>query len=130
MKPLVALAGLLLFVLQASGSSGPQISALVGDWSGTSLCQVKPSPCHDENVIFRVSNPHQDKITIQADKIVDGKEVTLGVNDWTYDQSTGALTWHIPRGDWELIVDDNTMEGTLVGPDNVVFRKIHLKKSR
>ena len=130
MKPLVALAGLLLVVLQASASSRPPISALVGDWSGTSLCEVKPSPCHDENVIFRVSNPREDKITIQGIKIVDGKETTMGVNEWTYDQSTGALTWHIPRGDWKLIVDDNTMDGTLVVPHNVVFRKIHLKKSK
>lgn len=130
MKPLIGLAGLLLFVLQAPTSSGPRISALVGDWSGTSLCQVEPSSCHDENVVFRVSNPHEDKITIQADKIVDGKALTMGVGEWTYDQSTGALTWHIPRGDWKLIVDDNTMDGTLIVPDNVVFRKVHLKRSK
>jgi len=26
-----------------------------GTWEGTSLCQVKPSPCHDEHVIYRVT---------------------------------------------------------------------------
>ena len=61
-----------------SGGSPPKISDLVGDWSGASLCQVNPSPCHDENVVFRFSNPHEDKITVRADKIVDGKPVTMG----------------------------------------------------
>jgi hypothetical protein len=111
------------------GSSAPPISDLVGDWTGTSLCQVKPSPCHDEDVIFRFSKPHDDKITVQADKIVNGRSVTMGISEWTYD-STGTLTWRIPRGDWKLIVSDTTMDGTLIVPDNVVFRKIHLKKSK
>lgn len=114
----------------AFGFAAPRISDLVGDWAGTSLCQVKPSPCHDEHVVFRFSQPHQDKITVQADKIVDGKPVTMGVSEWTYDKSTGTLTWHIPRGDWKLIVSDSTMDGILIVPDNVVFRKIHLKKSK
>jgi hypothetical protein len=114
----------------ALGFAAPQISDLVGDWAGTSMCQVKPSPCHDEKVVFRFSKPHEDKVSVQADKIVDGKPVTMGVGEWTYDKSAGTLTWHIPRGDWKLIVSDTTMDGTLIVPDNVVFRKIHLKKSK
>lgn len=109
--------------------SAPPISDLVGDWSGTSLCQEQ-SPCHDEDVIFRFSKPHEDKITVQADKIVDGKPVTMGASEWTYDKSAGTLTWQMPRGNWKLIVDGDTMDGTLAVPDNVVFRKIHLKRSK
>jgi hypothetical protein len=125
------LTALIILATHASalGFAAPQISDLVGDWTGTSLCQVKPSPCHDENVVFRFSKPHENKITVQADKIIDGKPVTMGAGEWTYDKSTGTLTWQIPRGDWKLIVNDATMDGTLIVPDNVVFRKIHLKKS-
>lgn len=128
----IVMTALAIFASQAYalGLSAPEISDLVGDWSGTSLCQVKPSPCHDENVIFRFSKPHEDNITVQADKIVDGKAVTMGIGEWTYDKSTGTLRWQIPRGDWKLIVNDNAMDGTLIVPDNVVFRKIHLKKSK
>jgi len=129
MKLFVVLGGLIVYVVQAATASPPRISALVGNWSGTSLCQVKPSPCHDENVVFRFSNPHEDKVTVQADKIVDGKAVTMGSGEWAYDQSTGTLIWHIPRGNWKLIVDGNTMNGILTVPDNVVFRKIHLQRS-
>lgn len=108
----------------------PELSDLVGDWSGTSLCQVKPSACHDENVVYHLSNPHDDKITIQADKIVDGKPMTMGTGDWTYQKSARALTFEIPRGTWKLIVSGDTMDGTLTETDGTVFRKVHLSRSK
>jgi len=128
----IALAALIIVTLQipARGFSAPQISDLAGEWSGTSLCQVKPSPCHDEEVVYRISKPHQDKVSIQADKIVDGKPVTMGISEWTYDKSRGTLTWKMPRGTWKLTVDADTMDGTLIVPENVLFRKIHLKRSK
>ena len=126
----VAALTILGFQGHAHAFSAPQISDLVGDWSGTSLCQVRPSPCHDEQVVYRISKPHQDKITIQADKIVEGKPVTMGVSDWTYEKSSGTLTWEMPRGTWKLVVDADTMDGTLIIPENVLFRKVHLKRSK
>lgn len=126
----VIVALILAFQNYAFVISAPQVSDLVGTWTGTSLCQVRPSPCHDEDVVFRFSKPHEDKITIQADKIVDGKPVTMGVSEWTYKKSDQALTWEMPRGKWKLVVNGDTIDGTLVVPDNVVFRKIHLKKSK
>ena len=109
-----------------------QVSALdlVGDWSGTSLCQVRPSPCKDEQVVFRLSHPQNSKIYIQADKIVEGKSVTMGAGDWSYDSVSQALTWEIPRGTWKLVVAGDEMNGTLVTRDNLVFRKIHLHRSK
>lgn len=125
-------AALMILTLQAPARafSAPQISDLVGEWSGTSLCQVKTSPCHDEDVIYRISKPHEDKISIQADKIVDGKSVTMGVSDWIYDKSSGTLSWEMPRGTWKLVVNGDTMDGTLIVPDKVLFRKVHLKRSK
>ena len=103
---------------------------LVGDWSGTSLCQVRPSPCNDEQVVFRLSHPQNNRIYLQADKIVDGKSVTMGAGDWSYDSASQALTWEIPRGTWKLVVAGDEMNGTLVTRDNVLFRKIHLHRSK
>jgi hypothetical protein len=54
----------------------------------------------------------------------------MGVGDWTYDRVARALTWEIPRGTWKLVVEGNAMNGTLVVPENVVFRRIHLTKSK
>ena len=118
--------------LNASNIKSPEVSDLVGKWTGTSLCQVKPSACHDENVIFRFSHPQRDRITVQADKIVDGQPVTMGVSDWTYDKPTLSLTYKIPQGTWKLAVNANAnmMEGTLTTPDGAIFRKVHLERAQ
>src|SRR5947209_20142629 len=119
----------------AQGGSSPRkqtghIAYLVGDWSGTSLCQVRPSACNDERVVFHFSNPQANKITVAADKIVDGKMVNMGSGLWTYGQCAGKLEWQIPQGVRKIAVEGDRMDGTLVGPDNVVFRKVHLRKSK
>lgn len=120
--------------LAAFGESAkpPNLADLVGDWQGTSLCQVKPSACHDESVLFRFSNPRKESstITVQADKIVEGSPVTMGTGDWHYDKDKAELTWTIPRGTWSLIVAGTTMNGTLKLPDGTLFRKIQLTRSK
>lgn len=113
-----------------STQTAPEIGELVGDWSGTSICQVKPSACHDEKVVYHLSGPHENKIKIQADKIVDGKPVNMGASEWTYDKPTRTLKWQIPQGTWQLVVNGNAMEGTLTAPDSIVFRKVHLSRSK
>src|SRR5437588_13074976 len=79
-------------------------AALVGDWTGTSLYQVRPSPCHDEQVVFRLSHPRQGKINVQADKMVNGKAVTMGADDCSYDPVSRVLSWVSPRGTWKCTV--------------------------
>ena len=128
------LAALLLMMVcvpgLATNKKRVEISDLAGEWSGTSLCQVKLSPCHDEQVVFRLSNAKKDKIQLQADKIIDGKAVTMGVDDWSYDSTSQALTLEIARGTWKLIVDGDEMNGTLITRDNLVFRKVHVHRSK
>ena len=128
------LAALLLMMVcvpgLATNKKRVDISDLAGEWSGTSLCQVKPSPCHDEQVVFRLSNAKKDKIQLQAGKIIDGKAVTMGLDDWSYDSASQELTLEIPRGAWKLIVDGDEMNGTLMTRDNVVFRKVHVHRSK
>jgi hypothetical protein len=129
---LIAVFGLttLSFGWSSPGRQAGDIAYLVGDWSGTSLCQVRPSACNDEHVVFHFSNPQVDKITVAADKIVDGKLVNMGSGVWTYDQPARTLRWEIPRGLWKFTVDGDSMGGTLSGPDNVIFRKVHLRRSK
>jgi hypothetical protein len=57
------------------GGQGSEISKLVGDWSGESICVNKekfPS-CNDEQVVYRivVASGKTDTVTITADKIVN-----------------------------------------------------------
>jgi len=59
--------------------------SLVGDWKGTSLCQVKNSPCHDENVVYHISKICSgDSYQIDASKIIDGKENDMGTLNFSF----------------------------------------------
>ena len=65
-----------------------------GIWKGTSLCQVKPSACHDENVVYHISKKSANLYTIQANKIVNGAEVDMGTFDpVVYDETKQTLTF-------------------------------------
>jgi len=50
-----------------------------GDWRGMSVCQVKPSGCRDEDSLYHFTLAGSE-IRIRADKIVDGKAVTIGTS--------------------------------------------------
>src|SRR5918911_659020 len=58
------------------GAEGGEISRLVGDWSGESVCVNKEKfpACHDEQVGYHVvvASGKTDTVTITADKIVNG----------------------------------------------------------
>jgi hypothetical protein len=62
-----------------------------GTWEGTSLCQVKPSPCHGEHVIYRVKQTAPHRYQIDAYKLVAGQELFTGVVDVAFDPATGLL---------------------------------------
>jgi hypothetical protein len=64
-----------------------------GTWIGTSLCQVKTSPCRDENAIYHISKAANGKTyTMQANKIVNGTEEEMGFSDAVYDETKHTLT--------------------------------------
>ena len=55
---------------QAASGSSP-----FGVWRGTSLCLVRPSPCHDEVVVYRISRVNAgDSLAMDARKIVNARE--------------------------------------------------------
>ena len=110
-------------------------SNLIGKWTGDSIC-VGPFPsCHDEKVIYYIEKPPDasGKVTIVADKIVDGKPELMGVLDFKYDPGKGTLVCDFTRGSthgvWEFTIKGNTMEGTLIVlPDKILARRVRLKK--
>lgn len=127
-------------VLAATHTSAISVLAddgakLVGNWVGESICAPGFPACHDEEVIYRIPKPPDQtgKVTITADKIVDGKPETMGVLDFQYDREKSTLTCEFTRGNthgiWEFAIKGNTMEGTLtVLPAKKVARNVKLKK--
>ena len=108
---------------------------LVGNWTGESICVGNRPACHDERVIYRIQKAPDPagKVTITADKIVNGKPELMGVLDFKYDSEKQTLVCDFTRGNthglWELAVKGNTMEGTLmVLPDKTLVRRVKVKK--
>lgn len=103
---------------------------LIGNWTGESVCQVKPSACHDEKVVYHVSKGSDpDHVMISADKIVDGKAVNMGSGNYIYDRTNGTLLNEIEGRVWRFTVRGNTMTGTLTMPDKTIYRRVALKKT-
>jgi hypothetical protein len=115
----------------SKGGNPADISKLVGEWTGESICQIRPSACHDEKALYRIeksSNSSGKAVKVSGYKIVNGREILKGSGDWTYDRETGTLTWEGPVGVWQLTVQGNKMNGTLTLLDKTVFRRVTLNK--
>jgi hypothetical protein len=107
-------------------------SALEGTWRGESLCASEVSSCHDERVIYYVKHvPNKpDFVAVQADKIVNGKPVTMGTGEWHYDRAGSTLEWRMPQQVWLLRITGSRMEGTLKRTDGTILRNMTLEKDR
>ena len=129
-----------IIVVAAVGTSCAQTAKdepLIGDWSGESKCVGSNPYCHDEVVVYHISRSKTDakKITIVADKIVDGKPDYMGTFECDYDAVKQTLTseFTIPRtggkGVWLFKIDGDKMDGTLtVFPENEIGRRVKVTK--
>jgi len=124
-------------ILQHLSGYAQQTAAdkIEGIWKGTSLCQVKPSACHDENVVYHISKKSATVYTIQASKIVNGAEEDMGTFDSVvYDKTKQTLRFTMKdqqgrNSVWLFRLDGMQMHGTLTMNENTLFRIIELKKS-
>ena len=106
-----------------------------GIWKGTSLCQVKQSDCHDENVVYHISKRAANLYTIQANKIVNGAEDNMGTFDSVmYDETKQTLSFTMKDNQgrnaiWLFRIEGMQIHGTLTINENTLFRIVELKKS-
>ena len=121
------------------GAQGSEISQLVGDWSGESICVNKEKfpACNDEQVVYHiaVASGKTDTVTITADKIVNGKPEAMGTFDFVYDARRQTLTSEFKNDRvhiiFELAVKGDLLEGTLATlPDRTLVRRINVKKDK
>jgi hypothetical protein len=108
----------------------PAADSPVGVWRGESICTTGNPSCHDEKVVYYIKAiaDKPDSMFIQADKIVDGKAITMGAGEWQYHRARHTLSWQSEERLWLLTIDHKRIEGTLTLPGNVVFRRMTLKK--
>ena len=127
MKTTVALTALLF--LAAADPRQP----LLGHWTGTSICTAVRPACHDEIASYWIKHgPANDVVTIDAGKIVDGKDVLMGTTDFHVDFATHVLTGFVEmnkqRYPITLAWSGDTITGTYKQPDGQVIRNIRLTK--
>jgi hypothetical protein len=106
-------------------------SPAAGVWRGESLCTSTASAaCRNESVIYYIRDVQDrpDALLIRADKIIDGKEITMGAGEWQYDRKRQTIEWHTPQQVWLLVLDGNRINGTLRLADGTAVRNMTLKK--
>jgi hypothetical protein len=116
--------------LLLAATTGDPIS---GTWEGTSLCQVKPSPCHDERVIYRFKRTAPKRYRIDAYRLVERQEQFMGPVDVTFDP-VGAVLDGITGGSgkaagrFRLVLHGSRLIGRITLTDGSVYRLIDVGK--
>ena len=120
-----------ILTLSANASSfwstpgkGPSFT---GIWKGDSVCQIRDSPCHDEASVYYVS-PGSEPNTFQMkmNKIVDGKEETMGTVNCTADSGTASYVCRLnAQSMWTWRVNKDALDGDMQYRGQL-YRKIHL----
>jgi hypothetical protein len=102
----------------------------LGVWRGTSTCLVRPSPCNDEIDVYRITRANAgDGLSIDARKIVKGKEEEMGLLDCTFAAPAAQITCTMPNGVWRLTIRGDSLVGDLRLPDNTKYREIQASRS-
>ena len=115
-------------ILLAATAADP----ISGTWEGTSMCQVKPSPCHDEHVIYRVTETSANQYRFDAYKLVEGKELFMGAMDFTFDpdreELRAAIVGNRGSARARLALKANHLSGSMSLADGTLYRLIEVDK--
>ena len=138
-RVLVAAFFLMTCLVRGEAQGGGTVDEIVGTWSGSSVCvdrQAAPA-CNDEQVVYEInaSPGKPNTVTAKADKVVDGKRLSMGDLEFTHDakSSSWTSTLETPRVHalWRLTVNGQVLAGTLtLLPSKAVVRKIDLRKEK
>jgi len=127
----VALAAACLLARGALAQVPAAASNPVGVWRGTSLCLVRPSPCNDEIVVYRIARVNSgDSLSLDARKIVNGQEEEMGVLGCRRATSGARFTCTMPNGVWRFTIRGDSLVGELRLPDKTKYRDISTARSR
>ena len=118
---------LFVFVVSCLVAQTPPDGQIAGVWRGNSTCAIKDSPCHDEVNVYRIATiaGKPGWVSVTASKVIEGKEIVMGSSDWKYDKV--KHTFESPDGRFRFTLDGENLDGAVM-KDNVVYRRIHLKK--
>ena len=121
----------MLLVLGSPLSAQRSAPSAVGVWRGTSLCLVRPSPCNDEIVVYRITRVNaRDSLSLDARKIVNGQEEEMGVLGCRFDPATAQIGCNMRNGVWRFAIRGDNLVGELRLPDGTKFRDVRAARGR
>jgi hypothetical protein len=129
-KVIFSFAVITLSILCTAAGQGSYDSLITGVWKGTSLCQIKNSSCHDEQVVYHISKgDHANEFKVLANKVIQGTEEDMGILIFTFNANQKELTCSPrPNTTWKFKLSSQKMEGTLYS-NKELYRIISLAKS-
>ncbi len=121
---------MLIIVLSSLNIFAQNNASILGIWKGTSICQVKNSPCHDENVVYHISKTDSlNWFRLVANKIINKQEEEMGTLLFEYDPQKQTLTSTdtTRNAQWIFKLEGKRIKGTLIYKNNL-FRVIDVTK--
>jgi hypothetical protein len=115
-------------ILPALLASSNAVDRFLGEWRGESICIQKNTACRDETVVYRIAKGESGRISVSADKIVNGAPVNMGILDFRHDPDRDELVSENAQGTWRLRIDGAKLGGTLTRSDGSLFRRVTLKQ--
>lgn len=126
---------IIFFVWGTAWSLQASDKAVLGSWEGESKCTVPASPCHDEHVLYQITEDKKDpfQLNLDAYKVIEGSPEFIGTLTCHFEAKAGALsctTSTREKDDWEFHVIGDTMSGRLMIDDGkTLYRRITLHRS-
>ena len=109
----ISIVALLSLAFAAAASQSQSAPDAVGTWRGTSLCLVRPSPCNDERVVYRITRIGTgDTLSLDARKIVNGTEEEMGVLACLFARAAHGVTCTMANGNWVATYQTMLLDGT------------------
>ena len=129
-KVIFSFAVIKLFILCTAAGQGSYDTLLIGIWKGTSLCQIKSSPCHDEQVVYHISKgDHANEFKVLMNKVIQGVEEEMGTLVGTFSGNQRELICSPkPNSIWRFKLTNQKLEGTLYY-NKELYRIISVTKS-
>jgi hypothetical protein len=127
-------AAILLFAFGTALSLHASDKAVLGSWEGDSKCTMPDSTCHDEHVLYQITEDKKDSFQLDLDayKVIEGAPEFMGTLTCRYDGKAGVLsctTSTKEKDDWEFHVTGDTMAGRLMIDDGkTLYRRITLHR--
>jgi hypothetical protein len=110
------------------------VKTVLGSWEGDSTCTVRDSPCHDEHVLYQITEDKKDawQLNLDAYKIIDGAPDFMGTLTCHYESKAGALSCtssNREKDDWQFHILGDAMSGRLIIDDGkTLYRRITLHR--